>query len=216
MTVERSYNQTGSDQSHDPPHDQSCDQEPEPISSQSCDKEHEHVLRLNQQLIEHNWICINSYKGKCDLSLNQEDNIFRRGSQSSDCPLCTTTGISLTKVTCLVEWHWTTLLLFFILFPLVLAHIVAILPYLTIVIYCLQKPVLAQHKSHCWDYKQFKVDHMQHSDKALRLRREKGYIAQEMKLRAWSLSESYYMMRHEKEVLSMVQDTHGVRQSDSL
>ena len=65
--------------------------------------------------------------------------------QSSDCPLCTTTRISLAKVTCLAgwRWHWTTLLLFCILFPLVLAHLVAILLHLTIVIYCLQKPVLA-------------------------------------------------------------------------
>ena len=36
VTVGRSHNQTGSDQS--------CDQEPEPVSNQSCDKEHEHVL----------------------------------------------------------------------------------------------------------------------------------------------------------------------------
>jgi hypothetical protein len=57
--------------------------------------------------------------------------------QFSDCLVCTTTGISLTKVTCLTCWHWTTLLLFCILFPLVLAHIVATLLYLTVVIYCL-------------------------------------------------------------------------------
>ena len=44
MTVGRSYNQTGSDQLYDPPHDQSYDQVSKPVSNQSCDKECEHML----------------------------------------------------------------------------------------------------------------------------------------------------------------------------
>ena len=39
VTVGRSHDQTGSDLSHDPPHDQSRDQAPKPASNQSCDKE---------------------------------------------------------------------------------------------------------------------------------------------------------------------------------
>ena len=44
MTVGRSHDQTGSDPSCDPPHDQSRDQAPKPASNQSCDKEREHDL----------------------------------------------------------------------------------------------------------------------------------------------------------------------------
>ena len=44
----RSHDQTGSDQSRDPPcdppRDQSHDQVPKPVSNQSCDKEREHDL----------------------------------------------------------------------------------------------------------------------------------------------------------------------------
>ena len=44
VTVGRSHDQTGSDPSRDPPHDQSRDQAPKPASNQSCDKEREHDL----------------------------------------------------------------------------------------------------------------------------------------------------------------------------
>ena len=79
----RSYNQTGSDQSCDPPHDQSHDQVPKPVSNQSCDKECEHMLihtyfcRCNLQ-VEHDWIWINSYKGKCDSVLTKK-SIYPKG-----------------------------------------------------------------------------------------------------------------------------------------
>ena len=44
VTVGRSHDQTGSDPSRDPPHDQSRDQVSKPASNQSCDKEREHDL----------------------------------------------------------------------------------------------------------------------------------------------------------------------------
>ena len=44
VTMGRSHDQTRSDPSRDPPHDQSRDQAPKPVSNQSCDKEREHDL----------------------------------------------------------------------------------------------------------------------------------------------------------------------------
>ena len=53
VTVGRSHDQTGSDLSHDPPHDQSYDQVPKPASNQSCDKEWEHDL-MHTYFCRHN------------------------------------------------------------------------------------------------------------------------------------------------------------------